>query len=269
MAPLILFAAALLLAPSAASAQALAPVPELRNRVTDLTRTLEASQVSALESKLAALEDETGTQIAVLMVPTVRPETIEQYALRVVEAWRLGREDVDDGALLLVALEDREVRIEVGYGLEGIINDGYAGETIRQDILPSFRQGRYGEGLLNGATRLIARISEKRNVTVPDVPPPQPLKKGPSASTVLAGVVVVIIVLFVIGRVIGRGGPRGPFTGPRRRSTWSGWHGGVGGFGGGFFGGGGFGGFGGGGGGGGFGGFGGGMSGGGGASGRW
>jgi uncharacterized protein len=125
--------------------------------------------------------------------------------------------------------------------------------------------------LLNGATRLISRISEKRGVAVPDVPPARALKKGPSAGTVLLGVAAVVIVLFVLGVVIGRRRPRGPLGGPRRRSTWSGWHGGIGGFGAGGFGGG-FGGFGGrsgGGGFGGFGGFGGGRSGGGGASGRW
>jgi uncharacterized protein len=264
---LLVAALAVLACATAAAAQSL---PTLKDTVNDLANVIDASSRAELDRRIRALHATTGDSLIVATVPTFQPfGSIEEYAVRLYEKAGIGKKGEDAGLLMVVAVQDRAVRIEVGYGLEGIINDGYAGETIRQDILPSFRQGRYGEGLLNGATRLIARISEKRNVTVPDVPPPQPLKKGPSASTVLAGVVVVIIVLFVIGRVIGRGGPRGPFTGPRRRSTWSGWHGGVGGFGGGFFGGGGFGGFGGGGGGGGFGGFGGGMSGGGGASGRW
>lgn len=156
MARLLLLVAPLLPTPSTAAAQELAAIPSLRSRVTDLTATLDASQASALESKLAALEDETGTQIAVLIVPTVRPETIEQYALRVAESWRLGREDVDDGALLIVALEDREVRIEVGYGLEGALTDATSNRIIDEAIVPHFRAGDMYGGVAAGVDRMIA-----------------------------------------------------------------------------------------------------------------
>jgi uncharacterized protein len=264
---MLIAALVVLTAATAAAAQSL---PALTDTVNDHARVIDAASRAELDRRIRALHAATGDSLIVATVPTYQPfGSIEEYAVRLYEKAGIGKKGEDAGALILVAVEDRAVRIEVGYGLEGFITDGFSGETIRQDILPSFRQGQYGQGLVNGVTRLIQRISEKRNVPVPDVPPPQPLQKGPNASSVLISVAALIFVLFIIGRISGRGGPRGPFTRPRRRSTWSGWHGGVGGFGGGIFGGGGFGGFGGGGGGGGFGGFGGGMSGGGGASGRW
>ncbi len=117
-------AASLLLgAPPAASAQSLQPIPPLQSRVTDLTGTLTTSERSALEARLAEFEARKGAQIAVLIVPTTKPEEIEQYSIRVVEAWKLGREKPDDGALLLIATEDRTLRIEVGRGLEGALTD--------------------------------------------------------------------------------------------------------------------------------------------------
>ncbi|HRA79124.1 MAG TPA: TPM domain-containing protein, partial [Burkholderiaceae bacterium] len=108
----------------AGAAQTLQPVPPLTDRVVDLTGTLAAPQKQALEAELEALERRKGAQLAILMVATTQPEAIEQYGIRVVEAWKLGRREVDgkrvdDGVLLLVARDDRKVRIEVGYGLEG------------------------------------------------------------------------------------------------------------------------------------------------------
>jgi uncharacterized protein len=104
-----------------AAAQDLAPVPALTGRVTDLTGTLTQGQKAALEAQLAAFQARRGSQLAVLIVPTTRPEEIEQYSIRVVEQWKLGRKNVDDGALLLIAKNDRRLRIEVGYGLEGAL----------------------------------------------------------------------------------------------------------------------------------------------------
>ena len=115
-------------------------IPGLAARVTDLTGTLAADQKGKLEAKLAAFERNKGSQIAVLIVPTVKPESIEQYALRAVESWKLGRRGVDDGALLLVAKEDRKLRIEVGYGLEGALNDATAKRIISETISPRFKQ---------------------------------------------------------------------------------------------------------------------------------
>lgn len=156
-----------LMTPAAAHAQAVVPVPELQERVTDLSGTLDAGQRASLAAKLESLEDDTGAQVAVLLVPTARPEAIEQFALRVVEAWQLGREGVDDGALLLVALEDREVRIEVGYGLEGVLTDATSRRIIDEAVLPHFRNGDMYGGLAAGVDRITAVVRGE------ELPPPE------------------------------------------------------------------------------------------------
>src|SRR5688572_18985911 len=116
----VLFFAACLMLPAALPAMADVAVPPLTTRVTDLTATLSAQQAAALEAKLAAFEQRKGSQLAVLLVPSTQPETVEQYAIRVAEQWKLGRKGVDDGVLLLIAKNDRKLRIEVGRGLEGV-----------------------------------------------------------------------------------------------------------------------------------------------------
>jgi uncharacterized protein len=183
----------------------------------------------------------------------------------------IGERARDNGLLIVVAVEDRKVGIEVGYGLEPVVTDGFAGQTIRELILPSFRAGQYGKGLISGTTRIITRIADERGVTLQDVPrsaAPEP-RTAPEQRTSFPTALVVVIVVFLIILIVSRA------SGRRRRrywgsGPWSGWNSGVGPFGSGYGGfGGGFGGFGGGGGGGGFGGFGGGRSGGGGASGGW
>jgi len=131
-------------------AQQLVPVPALSSPVTDLTGTLTPDQVAALDAKLRAFEQAKGSQIAVLIVATTEPEAIEQYALRVAEAWKLGRKGVDDGALLVVALQDRKVRIEVGYGLEGALPDAIANRIIDEDVVPGSPHARLA-GLQHGA----------------------------------------------------------------------------------------------------------------------
>ncbi len=128
--------------------QDLVAVPPLQGRVTDLTGTLSAEQRRSLDDELAALEQRKGSQIAILIVPTTQPEAIEQYSIRVAEQWKIGRgkvdgKSVDDGVLVVVAKNDRRVRIEVGYGLEGAIPDAYAKRIIDESIAPRFRQGDY------------------------------------------------------------------------------------------------------------------------------
>ena len=139
-------------------AAALQPLPQLKTRVTDLTGTLNVTQKNRLENKLADLEERKGSQLDILLVPTTKPETIEQYSMRVVEQWRLGRKGVDDGILLLVAKNDRTLRIEVGYGLEGTIPDALAKRIINEIITPYFRQGDYYGGLAAGVESLIGLI---------------------------------------------------------------------------------------------------------------
>jgi uncharacterized protein len=133
-------------------------VPPLTARVTDLTATLDAGQSAELEARLQQFEAEKGSQISVLIVPTTQPEAIEQYSMRVVEAWKLGRAKVDDGLLLLVAKEDRAVRIEVGYGLEGAVSDIQSKRIIEEDIVPRFRNGDFHGGIDMAVTRLIGLL---------------------------------------------------------------------------------------------------------------
>lgn len=122
-------------------------VPTLERPVTDLTETLDAAWIADMERRLLALQQRKGSQIAVLMVPSTGEDSIEQYATRVFEQWRLGRAGVDDGVLILVAKADRAMRIEVGYGLEGAIPDVTAGRIIRDEMVPAFREGDFGGGI--------------------------------------------------------------------------------------------------------------------------
>lgn len=149
------------------AAQAEVAVPPLAHRVTDLTATLDAQQTQTLETRLADFEKNKGSQFAVLIVPTTQPETIEQFGIRVVEAWRLGRKGVDDGALLLVAKDDRTLRIEVGYGLEGVLNDATANRIIDEVIVPRFKRGEFYPGIDSGLSAMMRVINGE------PLPPPK------------------------------------------------------------------------------------------------
>ena len=186
---LVLILAPLLLA----SAGAEVAIPPLTARVTDLTNTLNPQQRDALEQKLAAFEAAKGSQIAVLIVPTTQPEAIEQYSIRVVEQWKLGRKAVDDGALLLVAKDDRKMRLEVGRGLEGAVPDAVAKRITADIIAPYFKKGDFAGGIGAGVERLI-RVVEGE-------PLPEPAGKSqPSRPVVVLGLVVVTaFVAMVVG----------------------------------------------------------------------
>ena len=199
------FLAGLLLAVAflgAPCARAEVAVPPISTRVTDLTGTLTAPQRQALEDKLAAFETAKGSQIAVLIVPTTEPEGIEQYALRVAEQWKLGRKGVDDGALLLVAKNDRRLRIEVGYGLEGVIPDAGAKRIVSDVITPYFRQGNFYGGIDAGVDRMIRVIEGE------PLPPPRP--RGASGDhavdlgAVLAIVIVGLVLTGILSAILGR-----------------------------------------------------------------
>ncbi len=133
-------------------------IPPLQSRVTDLTATLDAGQRQAIEAQLAALEQRKGAQLAVLIVPTTQPEDIAQYAIRVYDAWKLGRAGIDDGALLLVAKDDRAVRIEVARGLEGAIPDAAAARIIREYLTPKFRAGDFAGGIQDALAALTSLV---------------------------------------------------------------------------------------------------------------
>ena len=190
------FVALLLSAPLSGAEVA---VPLLHPRVTDLTGTLPAAEAAQLEQKLAAFEAKKGSQVAVLIVPTTHPETIEQYSIRVAEAWKLGRKGVDDGALLLVAKNDRTLRIEVGYGLEGVLPDAMAKRIVEEIIVPKFRQGDFAGGIAAGIERILNVIEGE------PLPPPQSM---PGASTssgmdaVLENIIPILIGLIVFGKIL-------------------------------------------------------------------
>ena len=141
-------------APSAAQV----PVPPLTGHVIDQTGTLTAEQTATLEQTLTAFEARKGSQLAVLMVASSAPEEVEQYALRVAEQWKLGRKKVDDGAILVVAKNDRAMRIEVGYGLEGVLNDLTSKRIISETILPRFKNQDFYGGITAGVEQVIRVI---------------------------------------------------------------------------------------------------------------
>jgi uncharacterized protein len=179
------------------------PIPELVTRVTDISHTLSPEQESALEARLAAFEKEKGSQIAVLLLPTTRPETIEQYSIRVAEKWKLGRKGIDDGILVLMATQDREVRIEVGYGLEGVIPDVIAKRVIEEIMIPRFREGDVAGGLNAGVERLIGLIEGE-----PLPPPEKQTASGGAFNNYFPMIFVAAIVLgglmrAMLGNVLG------------------------------------------------------------------
>src|ERR1700748_2623144 len=133
-------------------------VPPLTQRVVDKTATLSSSDIASLDKTLKDLETRKGSQVAVLIVPTTAPETIEQYSIRVAEAWKIGRKKIDDGALLVVAKDDHKLRIEVGYGLEGSLTDATASRIISEIITPKFRSGDFAGGISDGVGRMISVI---------------------------------------------------------------------------------------------------------------
>jgi len=216
----------LLLLLAGAGAWAEVAVPPLTARVTDLAGLLTPPQRTSLEARLQAFEQAKGSQIAVLIVPTTQPETVEQYALRVAETWKLGRKGVDDGALLLVAKDDRTLRIEVGYGLEGVLNDATAKRITNEIIVPAFKQGRFYEGINAGVERMIQVIEGE-----PLPPPARAESKTNLFPLVIFGIFLTLILLSNFSSRAARWSNRGRYYG-------GGFGGGGGGFGGGFGGGG-------------------------------
>jgi uncharacterized protein len=148
-------------------------VPPLSGRVVDQTGTLSASDISALTQKLRDLETRKGSQVAVLIVPTTAPETIEQFSIKVADAWKVGRQKIDDGAILVVAKNDRKLRIEVGYGLEGSLTDATTSRIIDEIIVPRFRNGDFAGGISAGVDRIVAVVDGEK------LPAPVPRDQNP------------------------------------------------------------------------------------------
>lgn len=175
-------------------AQADVEIPPLQHRVTDLTGTLTPQQQSELEANLAAFEARKGSQIAILMLPTTQPEDISQYSIRVVEAWKLGRKGVDDGVLVLLAKDDRKSRIEVGYGLEGALNDATAKRIVSEVMRPYLTQGDFYGGLLAGVNKIESVIDGE--------PLPEPAQPSGHGGFDANYIFVVFVAAMVLGGLL-------------------------------------------------------------------
>ena len=188
----------------------LAPIPRLSARVTDVTGTLNAAERQALEAKLAAFEQQTGGQFAVLMVPSTAPEPIEAYSIRVADAWKIGRKGQDNGVLLLVAKDDRKLRLEVGYGYEGVLTDAMSKRIIAETIAPFFRQGQFAAGINAGVDRAIAVIGRDPSAVAPAAgakPPPGSIGRGIDLGSLLVFLLVIVPVMgSILRRIFGKVG---------------------------------------------------------------
>jgi len=251
-----------LLVAAAAATQELPP--ELTRPVNDFASVIDPQSEQNMEALIRSLQQASGDVVVVATVQTFKPYgDIREYAVKMFEnhGRGIGQRGKDNGVLILLAVNDRQVWIEVGYDLEQFVTDGFAGETSRQYMAPEFRHGNYGPGLQAGLSRIVARIAQGRNVTLQGVRP-----EPNTAPHVGSGgnVILALFILFIVLNAIGRTRRRRRFSGGWGTGGWSGWNSGVGPFGGGGWGGGRGGGFGGG-----FGGFGGGRSGGGGGGAGW
>ena len=194
----LLLGMSLAAAAQAPSAAGLQPIPKLSARVTDLTGTLTAEQQTTLEQKLAAFQSAKGSQLAVLIVPTTQPEDIFQYSVRVVEQWKLGRTKVDDGALLIVAKNDRRVWIQVGYGLEGVLTDAICSRIVAETVTPAFRQGNFYGGIDGAVDQMIKLIDGE------PLPPPQAPGSAPVTRLMPELLFAVLIGSVVLRGIFGR-----------------------------------------------------------------
>jgi uncharacterized protein len=182
-------------------------IPPLTARVTDTTGTLDAAQKQTLETSLAALEQRKGAQLAVLMVPSVKPEEIEQYSIRVVDSWKLGRKSVDDGVLLIVAKDDHRVRIEVGRGLEGAIPDAANARIIREYITPKFRAGDFFGGIVDATDALTKLIDGE------PLPPPLAEDRRTRGTSDVFNTITTVLFIAIWLRAMFGGLPAAPRAG--------------------------------------------------------
>ncbi len=176
-------------------------LPTLTGPVDDLAHVIDATSAAELDRRIRALDATTHDAIVVVTIPSYAPYgSIEEYAVRLFEQAGIGSRSQDNGLLILLAVAERQVRIEVGYGLEPFITDGFSGETIRQAMLPAFRNGEYGAGLLAGTTRLIRRLADARGVTVPDLPPETRSSPPPVPVGLVIGLIVLLLIIALTTR---------------------------------------------------------------------
>lgn len=217
--------------------------PAMNGPVNDLAGVMSAAERSAVMDYLSAVDSQTGVQVAILTVDSLEGDSLEDFSMRVAEKWKLGKKEVDNGVLLLVAVRDRSIRIEVGYGLEGELTDAKSGLIIRNVMAPLFREGKYGQGIAEAVKNIVGIATGNAEIISESVK--NPPTKSDSQGNAIFGLVFTIIFILIMSAGAGRRG-RGGFLWPfllgsmlssSRRDNH--WHGGSG-FGGGFGGGGGF-----------------------------
>lgn len=199
----IALTAFLVLLLSAGYAVAQIELPELSRPVTDLTGTLSKEEIASLETTILTLQKEKGSQIAVLIVPSTQPEVIEQFGIRLAESWKIGRAKVDDGVILIVAKEDRALRIEVGYGLEGAIPDAIAKRIIEERIIPQFRAEKFFGGIEEGVNALASIIRGEELPPPSDTSDQGDLSEGLFTFLLFGGIFVCALFASKLGRVGG------------------------------------------------------------------
>ncbi len=183
-------------------------VPPLTGRVVDLAHVLPQSTVEALTARLTAHEEQSSNQVAVLTIPSLEGESLEEFAHRVATTWKLGRKGTDNGVLLLVAIKERKVRIEVGYGLEGVLTDIRSAQIIRNEIVPRFRAGNMSGGILEGTHAIVKTIEGTYRATEKDPPREKSAVVEQVMVAVIAGLFVGLLFTSVhrfIGPVAGAG----------------------------------------------------------------
>lgn len=170
-------------------------VPPLRGRINDYAGLIPADRARALEERLARFEAETGHQIAVLTIPSLKGDSLEDFSIRVAEAWKIGKKGFDNGAILLIARDDRKLRIEVGYGLEGVMPDAIASRIIREVITPRFRSGDFAGGIEAGVDAIL-KITKGEILPERTRPAPGPTpSQGASLITIL--MITAMLALFI------------------------------------------------------------------------
>ena len=220
-------------------AQARLEVPRLQAPVNDLAGILSSQAISKIDSLIRSAKAQSGTQITVLIVPSLEGDTIEEASIRITDQWKLGEAKTDRGVLFLIAMKDRQLRIEVGQGLEGDLPDAFAKRIIDR-VVPYMRSGSYDAAILTGVLGILEKTDPKLSVTE------QVDEPGPSNSSVMTIAIFILIISFsILSRIFGRhrfwgGGPRGPWGGGSSGwggggfSGWGsgggGWSGGGGGF---------------------------------------
>jgi uncharacterized protein len=207
-------------------------VPTLSGRVVDNAQMLDSNTKQQIESILINHENKTTDQVALLTIPSLEGDSLEDFSIRVVNEWKLGKKGKDNGVLLLISRDDRDIRIEVGYGLEGVLTDAQSNRIIRNVIAPRFKNGNFNEGLLFGIQAIVSVVSNEEISQNIEIKNPKNVRANRKGELTLGKLIFFIILFIIFGRR------------RRRRGILGGWYGGGGGFGGGGFsgGGGGFGG---------------------------